>query len=56
MLKMRIEIITSKNPMSWYSNKIGCFCDVCKLDSDYYLVSGSDFHLIDISDCKILKE
>jgi len=53
---MIVEIIKSDSPKSWYKNEIGKTCEVVELDDVHYLVSGSDFLLIAISDCKTLTD
>ena len=51
---MIIKIIKVGNPSAWYRDEIGKLCDVVELDNIYYLVSGSDFHIIKKSDCEII--
>jgi len=51
---MIIKIIKVGNPSAWYKDEMGKLCDVVELDDTFYLVSGSDFHIIEKSDCEII--
>lgn len=50
---MIVKVIKSDSS-AWYKGFIGRLCEVRKLDDLHYIVVGSDFHLIVISDCQIM--
>lgn len=50
---MVVKIIKAE-PSAWYQNEIGSLCDVEILDDTYFIVNGSDFNTILISDCEVI--
>ena len=47
---MIVKVIKS-NDLAWYKDFVERLCVVEILDDSYYIVAGSDTHLIAIADC-----